>query len=96
MTGTTLVFYPHGNLVLATNFLGQETKICSDQQADLLENIIRQWKIEDSTPLFVSEGSSDQKLGAIHRNGYLRQHILFLIKNQEAWDAHLNTGKQER
>ena len=72
MTGATLVFYPHGNLVLATNFLGQETKICSDQQADLLENIVRRWKIEDSTPLFVSEGSSDQKLGAIHRNGYLR------------------------
>jgi len=72
MTGSTLVFYPHGNLVLATNFLGQETKICSDQQADLLENIVRRWEIEDSTPLFVSEGSTDQKLGAIHRNGYLR------------------------
>lgn len=70
--GATLVFYPHGNLVLATNFLGQETKICSDQQADLLENIVNRWEVEDSTPLFVSEGSSDQKLGAIHRNGYLR------------------------
>ncbi len=79
--GATLVFYPHGNLVLATSFLGQETKICSDEKADLLENIIKRWNLNDSTPLFVSEGSSSQKLQAIHRNGYLRTIYNDLLKD---------------
>lgn len=72
VSGTTLVFYPHGNLVLATNFIGQETKICNDESTDLLESIVKRWDLNDSTPLFVSEGNSDQKVHAIQRNGYLR------------------------
>lgn len=70
--GSTLVFYPHGNLILATDFYGQEVKICSDDSADLLNTIVSRWGLADSTPLFVSEGTPDQKYHAIHRNGYLR------------------------
>ena len=70
--GSTLVFYPHGNLILATDFYGQEVKICSDDHADLLNTIVNRWSLADSTPLFVSEGTPEQKFHAIHRNGYLR------------------------
>src|SRR5437870_8205784 len=81
VSGTTLVFYPHGNLVLATNFLGQETKICNDESADLLESIVKRWNLNDSTPLFVSEGNSDQKVQAIHRNSYLRTVHNDVVRN---------------
>lgn len=70
--GATLVFYPHGSLILATDFFGQEVKICSDDCVDLLNTIVSRWGLADSTPLFVSEGTPDQKFHAIHRNGYLR------------------------
>ena len=72
VSGTTLVFYPHGNLILATDILGRETKIVSDEKTDLLETIVNRWSVTDATPLFVSEGTSTQKLQSIHRNGYLR------------------------
>jgi len=70
--GATLVFYPHGNLVLASDFSGREVKICSDEQADLLDTIVRRWSLSDCTPLFVSEGTTSQKSQAIQRNAYLR------------------------
>lgn len=82
---STLVFYPHGNLILATNYQGQETKICSDQNADLLETIVKRWSVSDSTPLFVSEGESAQKLQSINRNSYL--HTVYTDIIQELDDG---------
>ena len=72
LKGATLVFYPHGNLVLASDFSGREVKICSDEHADLLDTIVKRWSLSDCTPLFVSEGTNSQKYQAIHRNAYLR------------------------
>jgi hypothetical protein len=72
LNGATLVFYPHGNLVLASDFSGREVKICNDEHADLLDTIVKRWSLSDCTPLFVSEGATDQKSQAIHRNAYLR------------------------
>jgi hypothetical protein len=67
---TTLIFYPHGSLVLARNILEQEEKL-EAQGGDLLRSILRQWESSDYIPLFVSEGTSDQKVKAIHNSYYL-------------------------
>ena len=69
--GATLVFYPHGNLVLATDLFGLEHKIVRDESKDLLEKVVSKWESGDYTPLFVSEGTSEQKLQAINRSSYL-------------------------
>ncbi len=67
--GTTLVFYPHGNLILATNLFGDEYKIVKDESGNLLDKVVHEWG--NYTPLFVSEGTSEQKLQAINRSLYL-------------------------
>lgn len=79
---TTLVFYPHGNLALTTKN-GETIKISRGKivtevenamvliSRDLMKTIQEAWKSKGSVPLFVSEGSSKQKLMAIQRNGYL-------------------------
>lgn len=72
LSGHTLVFYPHGNLVLASDFFGREVKICSDEHPDLLDAIVNRWSLSDCTPLFVSEGTNNQKYQAIDRSPYLR------------------------
>ena len=68
----TLLFYPHGNLALATDMWGTETKIIHTTD-DLLNAITASWTLGGSTPLFVSEGDSDNKLRSIRRNSYLNQ-----------------------
>ena len=68
--GVTLIFYPHGNLVLAKTKEGFERKI-SAQKDDLLEDIFDEWSENNSRPLFVSEGSSKKKLETINRSKYL-------------------------
>ena len=77
---STMVFYPHGNLVLATNVLGQELKLCARENSALLDNIVQRWSATDSTPLFVSEGDSDQKLRSINRNAYLHTIYSSVLK----------------
>lgn len=72
MDGSTLVFYPHGNLTLATSIDEGEAKFQVDAgDASLLERIIAEWENGDHLPLFVSEGESKQKEAAISRSGYL-------------------------
>lgn len=67
-----LVFYPHGNLVLARTHLGDEKKIAAgDWGAHLLSTIVGSWVNEDSAPLIVSEGDSDEKVLAINSSRYL-------------------------
>ena len=70
--GATLVFYPHGNLILATDLFGDEHKIVINEFENLLDEVVRKWESGDYTPLFVSEGTSEQKLRAINRSSYLR------------------------
>jgi hypothetical protein len=70
--GATLVFYPHGNLMLATSLSGEETKLSAEQPfGRLLDRVIRAWETQDRLPLFVSEGETQQKHAAISRSGYL-------------------------
>jgi hypothetical protein len=68
----TLVFYPHGNLSLATDMWGTETKITHTSDG-LLNAITASWSLGGSTPLFVSEGDSEKKIRSIGRNFYLNQ-----------------------
>jgi len=67
----TLVFYPHGSLVLARNVLEEEVKLDTMAGNDLLRSILSQWETGSYVPLFVSEGTSNQKVKAIHNSYYL-------------------------
>lgn len=66
----TLVFYPHGNLILASNENNDELKIRIRNDTNLFDAIGDKWE-HNYVPLFVSEGSSEQKLKAIRRSTYL-------------------------
>lgn len=68
--GATLVFYPHGSLSVARDYIGDETKI-SVGAGDLLETITRRWSSGHYVPVFVSEGTSKEKVAAIRRSHYL-------------------------
>lgn len=72
----TLVFYPHGNMVLAEDFFKGETKLKVNHSGgdwgDLLTTIGQYWKDGDLKPVFVSEGDSSEKLSSIGRSRYLR------------------------
>lgn len=68
---STLVFYPHGNLILASDLSGDEQKIVSGERENLLDTVVGKWESGDYTPLFVSEGTSKQKIQAINRSPYL-------------------------
>jgi hypothetical protein len=69
---TTLVFYPHGNLLLTSNPTEGDRKVVrTDDYERLLERILQAWEDGEGFPLFVSEGEWRQKLRAIQRSGYL-------------------------
>lgn len=70
--GSTLVFYPHGNLVLASDIFGGETKVASTDSDYLIDSVAQKWTSGHYSPLFVSEGTSTQKLHAISRSPYLK------------------------
>lgn len=70
--GSTLVFYPHGNLILAKTSLGDEVKLSRADEKLLLDRILEIWQEEDYIPLFVSEGETKEKLQAIRRSNYLK------------------------
>ncbi len=69
--GATLVFYPHGNLVLARESWGRELKVSVTGSDYLLDTVLARWQTGNMTPLFVSEGDTRQKLAAIRRSSYL-------------------------
>lgn len=71
--GATLVFYPHGSLSVARDYIGDETKIAASDGAmgDLLETITLKWSSGHYVPVFVSEGTSKEKVAAIRRSHYL-------------------------
>lgn len=67
---TTLAFYPHGSLVLCRNNVESEFKAIGNGSG-LLEAILEAWKSEQVVPLFVSEGTSEQKINSIRSSSYL-------------------------
>lgn len=66
----TLVFYPHGSLALCRNKVEDEFKIHAEGE-NLLEAILNAWKSEQVAPLFVSEGTRQQKVTSINNSHYL-------------------------
>lgn len=68
---TSLIFYPHGSLVLARNIVERELKLEAREGHDLLNSILYQWQTTNYVPLFVSEGTAEQKISAIHNSHYL-------------------------
>lgn len=67
---TTLVFYPHGNLALCRDRVEQELKI-HNRDSGLLQSILARWRSEEVVPLFVSEGTFEQKVSSIRNSYYL-------------------------
>lgn len=67
----TLVFYPHGSLALCRNAVEQELKIHNAGAGGLLEEILQAWCSEKFVPLFVSEGTMQQKVSSIQNSYYL-------------------------
>lgn len=67
----TLVFYPHGNLIIGRDINGIEYKIHAKNISNLIETIIHEWTKEELAPVFVSEGTSEQKKVTIDRSRYL-------------------------
>lgn len=66
-----LVFYPHGSLLLGRNIVEKEHKISKFGMSNLLDRILDAWESEEVIPLFVSEGTSKQKVNAIKHSNYL-------------------------
>ncbi|MBL0662531.1 DUF4917 family protein [Aeromonas caviae] len=66
----SLVFYPHGNLILARNLIEEEIKL-SRRDGGLLENVLGSWQSGNYVPLFVSEGTRNQKVRSIRSSNYL-------------------------
>lgn len=72
----TNIYFLHGNLVLGKDIYGNEFKIQAQNngvynQTPLLDTIINEWQNKNAIPLFISEGSSKQKLSAIRKSSYL-------------------------
>lgn len=67
----TLVFYPHGSLALCQNINGDELKISGRNGLNLLAEILFQWNQATVVPLFVSEGTQEQKIASIKKSNYL-------------------------
>lgn len=67
---TSLVFYAHGSLVLCRDLVEQERKI-HNLQNGLLEAVLQRWQNGEVVPLFVSEGTWQQKVASIQNSYYL-------------------------
>lgn len=65
-----LVFYPHGSLIFARDKIENEKKI-STNGLSLLEGILGKWRRGSYVPLFVSEGTKEQKVKSIQSSYYL-------------------------
>lgn len=79
----TLVFYPHGSLALCRNAVEQESKI-HNAGAGLLEAILQEWRSERVVPLFVSEGTMQQKVSSIQSSYYLSTVYREVLASQRA------------
>jgi hypothetical protein len=71
--GTTLFFYPHGNLVLHHHEFSSVKKITVGADDDLLESILDKWERKDLAPAFVCEGTQESKEQSISSCDYLEK-----------------------
>lgn len=78
---TSLVFYAHGSLVLCRNLVEQERKI-HNLQDGLLEAVLQRWQNGEVVPLFVSEGTWQQKVASIQNSYYLSTVYREVLKSQ--------------
>lgn len=76
----SLVFYPHGSLVLARDKIEDERKITTNSLS-LLEGILHKWMEGNYVPLFVSEGVTEQKIKSIHSSYYLNTVYREVLSN---------------
>ncbi|WP_456016851.1 DUF4917 family protein [Pseudomonas fluorescens] len=72
-TGSTLFFYPHGNLVLTRIEDRGESKIGAQDNGRLLDAILRKWEGGSAIPLFVCEGTAAHKQKSIESSSYLER-----------------------
>jgi hypothetical protein len=68
--GQTKIFYPHGNLALYQTKGGEESKLMDDTDG-LLNSITKRWSDNDGQPIFVCEGSAEDKISTITKSPYL-------------------------
>ncbi|WP_367671474.1 DUF4917 family protein [Serratia symbiotica] len=69
---TTLVFYPHGTLYLSRNKVEHDIKLKAlNDGPGLLQSILKEWEEKQTVPLFVCEGTSNQKINSINNSIYL-------------------------
>ncbi|MEL4871841.1 DUF4917 family protein [Pantoea agglomerans] len=90
----TLVFYPHGNLALCRNVVEQEFKIHSAGEG-LLGTILEQWRSEQVVPLFVSEGTMQQKVSSIQNSYYLSTVYREVLRSRRSTLTLLGWGLGE-
>lgn len=76
----SLVFYPHGSLILARDKVENERKISSDGLS-LLDGILAKWEKGSYVPLFVSEGTKEQKIKSIQSSYYLNTVFREVLAN---------------
>ena len=68
----TKLYYPHGNIVLCVDSNGEEQKIRCSEGNTLLQEILNTWEGANQLyPLFICEGTSNEKVKGIYRNYYL-------------------------
>lgn len=68
---SNLVFYPHGNLILAKDENDEELKLSIRGDNHLIDQISQNWDDYNYSPLFISEGTSEEKLKTIRSSNYL-------------------------
>lgn len=71
--GTTLFFYPHGNLVLRRKGFAGTRKIATQNRGNLLDAILNEWEEEQCAPVFICEGTTDKKQQSIASSDYLEK-----------------------
>lgn len=76
------VLYPHGNLCLARTQFGDEIKL-KGRNANLLDQVLESWESGNYGPLFVSEGTTDQKMRSIRSSAYLSASLAGIRKQTE-------------
>ncbi len=81
--GSTLYFYPHGNLVLKRDNFSGEKKIKSNENNNLLDTILKKWETDNLVPAFVCEGTENKKRDAISSCNYFKRVFYEVIPSLE-------------
>jgi hypothetical protein len=80
--GMSFIVYPHGNLCMARSRYGDEVKLRGGD-ARLLEATLQAWESGEFGPLFVSEGTFEQKMRSIRSSAYLSASYAGMRKQTE-------------